>query len=119
MCRHFRSRLPTAKLPVPKPFPALAQVFNILCEHPETVAAFLVPRARSVVAHRASGAAIRYLTPYRVLLKLLAAPFNIGRYFDAEGEGSQTGQLQRAQGVGWYSTGTCAASSGCWFGSWS
>ncbi|KAL4451823.1 hypothetical protein ABPG75_007485 [Micractinium tetrahymenae] len=61
------------------------QVFNILCEHPETVAAFLVPRARSVAAHRASGAAIRYLTPGRALLKLLAAPFTMGRYFDAEG----------------------------------
>jgi chlorophyll(ide) b reductase len=25
------------------------QAFNILCEHPETVAAFLVPRVRSAV----------------------------------------------------------------------
>jgi chlorophyll(ide) b reductase len=26
------------------------QAFNILCEHPETVAAFLVPRVRSAVS---------------------------------------------------------------------
>jgi chlorophyll(ide) b reductase len=64
------------------------QVFNILCEHPETVAAFLVPRARSVVARGDRGAAIRYLTPARVLAKLLAAPLRAGRYFDSNGEGA-------------------------------
>ncbi|KAL4419490.1 hypothetical protein ABPG77_002276 [Micractinium sp. CCAP 211/92] len=78
--------------------PQNKQVFNILCEHPETVAAFLVPRARSVVAHRASGAAIRYLTPYRVLLKLLAAPLNIGRYFDAEGRPVYLPESERLSG---------------------
>lgn len=68
--------------------PPLMQVFNILCEHPETVAAFLVPRARSVVARGDRGAAIRYLTPARVLAKLLAAPLRAGRYFDSNGERS-------------------------------
>ena len=62
------------------------QAFNILCEYPETVAAFLVPRARSVVARGQAGAAIRYLTPARALAKLLTAPLNIGKYFDGEGE---------------------------------
>lgn len=70
-------------LPMPT---TLCQVFNILCEHPETVAAFLVPRARSVVARGDRGAAIRYLTPARVVGKLLAAPLRAGRYFDAQGE---------------------------------
>lgn len=57
-------RLSLPSLPAPAPC-AQNQVFNILCEHPETVAAFLVPRARSVVARGASSTAIRYLTPLR------------------------------------------------------
>lgn len=74
------------------------QVFNILCEHPETVAAFLVPRARSVVARGDRGAAIRYLTPARVLSKLLAAPLRAGRYFDSNGEGPPAGDARNALG---------------------
>lgn len=57
-----------------------------MAEHPETVAAFLVPRARSAVARGGSGAAIRYLTPLRALGKLLGAPVHWGRYFDRDGE---------------------------------
>lgn len=38
------------------------QVFNVLCEHPETAAAFLVPRVRSVVARQSSMAYIRVMT---------------------------------------------------------
>ncbi|PSC70796.1 chlorophyll b reductase [Micractinium conductrix] len=66
--------------------PQAKQAFNILCEHPETVAAFLVPRVRSVVARGQSGAAIRFLTPARAVGKLLAAPLHMGRYFDSDGE---------------------------------
>ena len=72
--------------PLRPPTLATRQAFNILCEHPETVAAYLVPRARSAVARGGSGAAIRYLTPLRVLAKLLAAPAHAGRYFDRHGE---------------------------------
>lgn len=61
-------------------------VFNILCEYPETVAAFLVPRARSVVAKGEAGAYIRYLTPGRALAKFAAWPVNAGRYFNSNGE---------------------------------
>ena len=38
------------------------QVFNVLCEHPEIAAAYLVPRARSVAARSSSMAYIRVLT---------------------------------------------------------
>jgi len=39
------------------------QVFNVLCEQPEVVAAFLVPRIRSVCARNDSNANyIRFLT---------------------------------------------------------
>jgi NADP-dependent 3-hydroxy acid dehydrogenase YdfG len=38
------------------------QVFNVLCEHPETAAAYLVPRVRSVVARQSSMEYIRVLT---------------------------------------------------------
>ncbi|GFR43697.1 hypothetical protein Agub_g4807, partial [Astrephomene gubernaculifera] len=38
------------------------QAFNILCEHPETVAAFLVPRIRAAVARDAAGTYTRFLT---------------------------------------------------------
>jgi chlorophyll(ide) b reductase len=65
--------------------PENKRVFNILCEHPETVAAFLVPRARSVVARGQRGAAIRYLTPARAVGKFLSAPFRSNRYFDEQG----------------------------------
>ncbi|PRW56950.1 putative chlorophyll(ide) b reductase chloroplastic isoform A [Chlorella sorokiniana] len=78
--------------------PRNKQVFNILCEHPETVAAFLVPRARSVVARGDRGAAIRYLTPARVLAKLLAAPLRAGRYFDSNGDPVYPPERQRILG---------------------
>lgn len=38
------------------------QVFNILCEQPEVVAAYLVPRARSVAARSDNETYIRFLT---------------------------------------------------------
>lgn len=78
--------------------PANKQAFNILCEHPETVAAFLVPRARSVVARGQVGAAIRYLTPARALAKLLTAPLNIGKYFDSEGRAVYPAERERILG---------------------
>ena len=61
------------------------QVFNILCDHPETVAAYLVPRVHSAVANRQAGRYIRYLTPARAAARFLAAPLRGARYFDAEG----------------------------------
>lgn len=82
----FRPHLATLTLALPARHCRPPQVFNILCEHPETVAAYLVPRARSVVARGDAGTAIRYLTPARVLAKLAAAPLRAGRYFDRDGE---------------------------------
>lgn len=43
------------------------QLFNILCEQPEIVAAFLVPRMRTVLAKESRFTNIRYLTPGRAL----------------------------------------------------
>lgn len=45
------------------------QVFNILCEQPETVAAFLVPRMRTVVARKCRSSKVTYLTRMRALEK--------------------------------------------------
>ncbi|KAI3437866.1 hypothetical protein D9Q98_000312 [Chlorella vulgaris] len=71
------------------------QVFNILCEHPETVAAFLVPRVRSTVALGHAGRAIRFLTPTRALLKFLTAPLHAGKYFDKEGRAVYAPERER------------------------
>ena len=60
-------------------------VFNILCEHPETSAAYLVPRARTVVARGSRGAYVRFLTLPRALARFLSAPFRANKFFDAEG----------------------------------
>lgn len=84
-CSRDLPNQPPCPHPSPDPRITSLQVFNILCEHPETVAAFLVPRVRSVVARGGSGAAIRYLTPARALAKLLVAPLHAGRYFDRHG----------------------------------
>lgn len=56
--------------------------FNALCEHPETVAAELVPKLRRV---RGTGASLDYLTEGRAVLRLLSLPFVQGRFFDAAG----------------------------------
>eukprot|EP00884_Botryococcus_braunii_P018479 jgi/Botrbrau1/5314/Bobra.0391s0026.1 len=61
------------------------QIFNVLCEHPETVAAFLVPRARTVAARGGMRQYIRYLTLPRALLRFLTAPLRVNKYFDANG----------------------------------
>lgn len=55
------------------------QMFNIICELPETVARSLVPRMRVV---KGSGKAINYLTPPRILLALVTAWVRRGRWFD-------------------------------------
>lgn len=62
-----------------------AQIFNILCEQPETVAAFLVPRARTVAARGEAGRYIRFLTLPRALLRFITAPLRTNRFFNADG----------------------------------
>lgn len=61
------------------------QIFNILCEQPETVAAFLVPRARTVAARGEAGRYIRFLTLPRALLRFITAPLRTNRFFNADG----------------------------------
>ncbi len=66
---------------------ACAQIFNILCEQPETVAAFLVPRARTIAARRQAGRYVRFLTLRSALARFVTAPLRAGRFFDAAGAG--------------------------------
>lgn len=61
------------------------KAFNILCEQPETVAAFLVPRIRTTVALGKQQQYIRYLTPTRAVMRLITAPLRTNRFFDQEG----------------------------------
>lgn len=70
-----------------------ALAFDALAEHPETAAAFLVPRARSLVAAGDRSSAVRYLTPLCAAARLLSAPLRRGRHFDA---GTATPRWDRA-----------------------
>ncbi|KAK1290515.1 hypothetical protein QJS10_CPB18g01175 [Acorus calamus] len=68
------------------------QMFNIICELPETVARTLVPRMRIV---KGSGKAINYLTPPRILLALVTAWLRRGRWFDDQGRALYAAEADR------------------------
>lgn len=68
------------------------QMFNIICELPETVARTLVPRMRVV---KGSGKAISYLTPPRILLALVTAWLRRGRWFDDKGRALYAAEADR------------------------
>ncbi|GKV11762.1 hypothetical protein SLEP1_g22985 [Rubroshorea leprosula] len=68
------------------------QMFNIICELPETVARSLVPRMRVV---KGTGKAINYLTPPRILLALVTAWLRQGRWFDEEGKALYASEADR------------------------
>ncbi|KAJ1685121.1 hypothetical protein LUZ63_016511 [Rhynchospora breviuscula] len=68
------------------------QMFNLICELPETVARTLVPRMRVV---KGSGKAINYLTPPRILLALVTAWLRRGRWFDEEGKALYAAEADR------------------------
>ncbi|XP_058763262.1 probable chlorophyll(ide) b reductase NYC1, chloroplastic [Vicia villosa] len=68
------------------------QMFNIICELPETVARTLVPRMRVV---KGTGKAISYLTPPRILLALVTAWLRRGRWFDDEGKALYAAEADR------------------------
>lgn len=74
------------------------RAFDILCEHPETVAAFLVPRIRCTVARGLSGQCIRYLTALRAMSRFASAPFRLGRFFDVDGNPIYPGEEERLTG---------------------
>ncbi|EIE27680.1 NAD(P)-binding protein, partial [Coccomyxa subellipsoidea C-169] len=74
------------------------QIFNILCEQPETVAAFLVPRARTVAARGEAGRYIRFLTLPRALLRFITAPLRTNRFFNADGEPVYAREQERILG---------------------
>ncbi|CAD6233574.1 unnamed protein product [Miscanthus lutarioriparius] len=73
------------------------QMFNLICELPETVARTLVPRMRVV---KGSGKAINYLTPPRILLALVTAWVRRGRWFDDEGRAVYAAEADRIQELG-------------------
>jgi chlorophyll(ide) b reductase len=62
-----------------------ASVFNILCEHPETVAHNLVPRIRYTAVKGESGKSLRYLTVQRALGYVVNWHQRNGRFFDELG----------------------------------
>ncbi|CAK9172782.1 unnamed protein product [Ilex paraguariensis] len=68
------------------------QMFNIICELPETVARTLVPRMRVV---KGNGKAINYLTPPRILLALVTAWLRRGRWFDDQGKALYAAEADR------------------------
>ncbi|KAG7023584.1 putative chlorophyll(ide) b reductase NYC1, chloroplastic [Cucurbita argyrosperma subsp. argyrosperma] len=68
------------------------QMFNIICELPETVARTLVPRMRVV---KGTGRAINYLTPPRILLALVTAWLRRGRWFDEQGRALYAAEADR------------------------
>ncbi len=74
------------------------QVFNILCEQPETIAAYLVPRVRTVAARAVRTSYIKYLTTARALSFFLSAPTRAGRYFDGQGNAVYASERDRVLG---------------------
>lgn len=56
--------------------------YNILAERPETVAAFLAPRIRTV---QGTGRRIKFLTTPKIMWRFLTAGFRKGRFFDDDG----------------------------------
>jgi chlorophyll(ide) b reductase len=66
--------------------PSARRAFNALAEEPETVAAALAPRLRSLDG--TSGGSLEFLTPPGALLRVAARGREMvagGRFFDAEG----------------------------------
>ncbi|XP_028751390.1 probable chlorophyll(ide) b reductase NYC1, chloroplastic isoform X1 [Neltuma alba] len=68
------------------------QMFNIICELPETVARTLVPRMRIV---KGTGKAVNYLTPPRILFALITAWLRRGRWFDDQGRALYAAEADR------------------------
>ncbi|KAG7984287.1 hypothetical protein I3843_04G152200 [Carya illinoinensis] len=68
------------------------QMFNIICELPETVARTLVPRMRVV---KGTGKVVNYLTPPRILLALVTIWLRQGRWFDAQGKALYAAEADR------------------------
>lgn len=63
----------------------LAVLICLMTVQPETVAAYLVPRVRTVVARKSLSTYIKYLTIPRALGKFLTAPTKANKYFNKQG----------------------------------
>uniref|UniRef100_A0A3P6C9B4 3-oxoacyl-[acyl-carrier-protein] reductase n=1 Tax=Brassica oleracea TaxID=3712 RepID=A0A3P6C9B4_BRAOL len=68
------------------------QMFNIICELPETVARTLVPRMRVV---KGSGKSVNYLTPPRILLAIVTSWLRRSRWFDDQGRALYAAEADR------------------------
>jgi NAD(P)-dependent dehydrogenase (short-subunit alcohol dehydrogenase family) len=63
-------------------------IFNILCEEPDTVAHWIVPKLIEAYTQgeRGTQAYIRYLTPLGAMWRFATAPFRKHRFFDKDGK---------------------------------
>ncbi|MCE7737129.1 MAG: SDR family oxidoreductase [Candidatus Heimdallarchaeota archaeon] len=59
-----------------------SKIFNILCETPDTVAKYLVPRIRRT---KGSGRSINFLTKKKVIWRFITAKKRKNRFFDLDG----------------------------------
>ena len=64
------------------------------------MAAFLVPRARTVAARGQTGRYIKFLTLPRAMLRFLTAPLHSNRFFDGQGRSRLVTRMHDASGVG-------------------
>lgn len=80
--------------------PAARRAFNALAEEPETVAADLVPRIRSL---RSRGGSLDYMSPADAALRMLRRLPQVlggGRFFDRDGNRvAAPGERYAANGV--------------------
>jgi chlorophyll(ide) b reductase len=71
------------------------RAFDILAEHPETAAAYLVTHARSAVENGRKASYTRFLTPMSALWRMMRAPWRLGRFFGPEGEPTYPSERER------------------------
>lgn len=76
--------------------PDLRRIFNILCERPSTVAAWLVPRLRDATLAQRFGLHIRFLTMAGVVWRFLTARRRRNRLID-EATGALVGDKVKVQ----------------------
>lgn len=71
------------------------RAFDILAEHPETAAAYLVTHARAAVEGGRPCSYTRFLTPLSALWCMMQAPWRMGRFFGPDGEPTYPSEQDR------------------------
>lgn len=61
------------------------KIFNILCEHPEIVVKDMMPKILDCVKNNKRSVYFRYMTPDKIVKKLINYPFNKNQFFDKNG----------------------------------